>query len=236
MDHPDGDPRARNGRSTVMHIIDVGALPESDRKYAIGGRSRSRLPSRRDSRLSSPVMDFDPNRLIVRIAEQQDRAAFAELFHFYAPRIKSFLMRRGESAETAEDLAQETLVRIWRKAGAFDPTRSDAPAWIFAIARNLKIDAFRRKQRMELKGDTSVLMVTAPDQPEEILINSERGDRVRTAVNTLPPEQLDLVKLSFFDGRSHGEIADITGIPLGTVKSRLRLAFGRLREKLGDLR
>lgn len=179
---------------------------------------------------------FNPNLLISRIAADQDREAFAKLFNHYAPRLKSFLIRRGESPDSAEDLAQETLVRMWHRAGSFDPARADASAWLFAIARNLKIDTFRRDRRADLHADDFMLRPDEPPRPEDVVIDNECRDRVQQAISVLPPEQLDLVKLSFFEGRSHGEIADLVGIPLGTVKSRLRLAFGRLREKLGDLR
>lgn len=178
---------------------------------------------------------LDANSLIVRIATHQDREAFAKLFNHYAPRLKGFLIRRGESPEAAEDMAQETLVRMWRRAASFDPARADAAAWLFAIARNLKIDTFRRDRRAELHTDDFLLRPAEPPQPDDVLLGNECRDRVQQAMNALPADQLDLVRLSFFDGRSHGEIADLTGIPLGTVKSRLRLAFGRLREKLGDL-
>lgn len=216
-----------------MELLKAG-IPAHDQPR---GRSRPDcLQIRTDSRLSSPVMDvFDANSLIVRIATHQDREAFARLFNYYAPRLKSFLIRRGETPEAAEDLAQETLVRMWRRAGSFDPARANAAAWLFAIARNLKIDTFRRDRRPEIHTDDFLLRPEDPPKPDEVLLGSECRDRVQKAMSTLPADQLDLVKLSFFDGRSHGDIADLTGIPLGTVKSRLRLAFGRLREKLGDL-
>jgi RNA polymerase sigma-70 factor (ECF subfamily) len=145
-------------------------------------------------------------------------------------------MRRGETPEAAEDLAQETMVRMWHRAGSFDPARAELSTWLFAIARNLKIDTFRHDMRAALNADDFLLTAEEPARPEDILIGSEARDRVQRAMKSLPAEQLDLVRLSFFEGRSHGEIAGLIGIPLGTVKSRLRLAFARLREKLGDIR
>lgn len=216
-----------------MQLLEAG-IPAHDEPR--GSSRPDCLQIRTDLRLSSPIMDvFDANSLIIRIATHQDREAFARLFNYYAPRLKGFLIRRGESPEAAEDLAQETLVRMWRRAGSFDPARADAAAWLFAIARNLKIDTFRRDRRAVLHTDDFLLRPEDPPQPDDVLLGSECRDRVQQAMSTLPADQLDLVRLSFFDGRSHGDIADLTGIPLGTVKSRLRLAFGRLREKLGDL-
>jgi RNA polymerase sigma-70 factor (ECF subfamily) len=179
--------------------------------------------------------DADPAELIVAIAARQDRAAFAELFGFYAPRIKTFLMRRGTSADVAEDLAQEALLTVWRKAAYFDPARASASAWVFAVARNLRIDTARRQQRARLYAEHENFEQEDPEQPDEILSSAERNDRVRSAMTQLPEEQVRVVQLSFFEGRAHGEIANLLGIPLGTVKSRLRLAVARLREKLGDL-
>ena len=195
------------------------------------------LRTRHDMSLRLPEMDvFDPNLLIGRIARKQDQEAFAALFGHFAPRLKSFLIRRGESPEAAEDLAQETMVRMWHRAGSFDPARAELATWLFAIARNLKIDTFRHDRRAALNADDFLLTAEEPARPEDILIGSEARDRVQLAMKSLPAEQLDLVRLSFFEGHSHGEIADLIGIPLGTVKSRLRLAFARLREKLGDIR
>lgn len=231
------DPNRRDWRNDGMQLLEADARTRPTRDKPKGRSRRDCLQVRADSRLSLAAMDvFDANSLIVRIATHQDREAFARLFNHYAPRLKGFLMKRGETPEAAEDLAQETLVRMWRRAGSFDPARADAAAWLFAIARNLKIDTFRRDRRAELGTDDFLLRPEDPPQPEALLLGSECRDRVQRAMHALPEEQLDLVRLSFFEGRSHGEISDLTGVPLGTVKSRLRLAFGRLREKLGDLR
>jgi RNA polymerase sigma-70 factor (ECF subfamily) len=231
------DPIRRDGRTNVMHFVEAGARKTSTRNNFKRRPLSDCLQIQEDSRLDLPVMDvLDANSLIIRIAIDQDREAFARLFNYYVPRLKGFLMKRGETPEAAEDLAQETLVRMWRHAGSFDPTRADASAWLFAIARNLKIDTFRRDRRAELHTDDFLLRPEEPPQPEDVLLGNECRERVQRAMGTLPEEQLDLVRLSFFEGRSHGEIADLTGVPLGTVKSRLRLAFGRLRNNLDDLR
>ncbi|MEW9805016.1 sigma-70 family RNA polymerase sigma factor [Mesorhizobium sp. ZMM04-5] len=182
-------------------------------------------------------MEFDPVRLITRVASRQDRGAFAELFQHYAPRVKSMMMRRGASADRADDLAQETLLRLWRKAGQFDPRRANASAWVFAIARNVSVDLARRDGRAAAwlleQDDTEEY---DQDQPDQHLILAEREEIVRSTMAKLTDEQLHVIRLSFFDGLAHSEISEVLGIPLGTVKSRIRLALQRLRDGLGDLR
>lgn len=172
--------------------------------------------------------------LIVAIARERDRAAFALLFRHFAPRVKSYLLRLGLPEAAAEDLAQETLLRVWRKAERFDPAKAEASTWIFAIARNLRIDALRRGARPEV--EEAVLEAMEDEQPraDEALSAAQQRERVQAALRTLPAEQAQVVQLSFFDDRSHGEIAARLGIPLGTVKSRLRLAMTRVRAFLGE--
>jgi len=183
------------------------------------------------------MAEFEPARLINRIAAHQDRAAFAELFEFYAPRIKAFLMRRGASADRAEECAQEVLLRLWRKAGQFDPARATASAWVYAIARNVAADAFRRDGKSNaLAEPEQELADDAEMQPDRQLILAERQGLVRASISALPQEQLRVIRLSFFDGLAHAEIAARLGVPLGTVKSRIRLALARLRERLGELK
>jgi RNA polymerase sigma-70 factor, ECF subfamily len=173
--------------------------------------------------------------LIRAIAEKQDRAAFAALFEFYAPRIKAMLTRLGAAADTAEDLAQETLLTVWRKAAYFDPARASASAWIFTIARNLRIDRLRADNRAKLYAPYDMVEPEGPEHPEGALNAAERDAHVRAALKELSQEQVRVVQLSFFEGRAHGDIAALLDLPLGTVKSRVRLAMARLRNLLGDL-
>lgn len=182
------------------------------------------------------MVEFDPVRLITRIAATQDRGAFAELFQHYAPRLKAMMMRRGASADRAEDLAQETLLRLWRKAAQYDPARASASAWVYAIARNVSVDVARREGRTSAwAAEQGPAEEEDPDQPEHHLLTAEREGLVRSTIAMLPEEQLRVIRLSFFDGLAHAEIAKLLGIPLGTVKSRIRLAMQRLRDRLGEL-
>lgn len=169
------------------------------------------------------------------VAARQDKAAFAALFEFFAPRIKTMLMRQGAAADVAEDAAQETLVTVWRKAALFDPRRASASAWIYTIARNLRINRLRSDNRAKLYASYEMIEAEEPEQPDGAFDASKRQERVRIALDALPEDQVRVVQLSFFEGRAHGDIAALLDLPLGTVKSRLRLAMSRLRHLLGDL-
>ena len=169
------------------------------------------------------------------IALRQDRAAFASLFEFFAPRIKGMLMRSGATADAAEDLAQEALLMVWRKAPYFDPGRASAAAWIYTIARNLRVDRLRGDKRAAQYAPLEMAEPESPENPDDMLNASERGERVRGALSKLSQDQIRVVQLSFFEGRAHGDIAALLDLPLGTVKSRVRLAMTRLRNLLGDL-
>lgn len=166
----------------------------------------------------------------------RDRAAFASLFAYYAPRVKSYLRRQHADDRTAEDLVQDVMLTVWRKAELFDPAKASVGTWVFTIARNRFIDAMRRQNRPELDADDPSLAPEAPVPADLCLVSIEIGARVRKAMTTLPADQAEVVTLSFLDGLPHSEIAEKLAIPLGTVKSRLRLAFARLRTALEDLR
>jgi RNA polymerase sigma-70 factor (ECF subfamily) len=173
-------------------------------------------------------------QLMARIA-QGDRAAFARLFAHYAPRVKGYLLRLGLEAAQAEEVAQEVMVTVWRKAASFDPRQAGVATWIFRIARNRRIDVFRREQRGGLDPDDPGLQPAPQDRPDQAHEAAGREARVRAAMAELPEDQRRLVREAFYEDLSHGQIADKTGLPLGTVKSRLRAAFARLRLRLdGD--
>lgn len=174
-------------------------------------------------------------RLAAAVAERRDETAFAELFDYFAPRIKSYLQRLGMEPGQAEELTQEVMIVLWHKAGLFDPVKSSLSTWLFRIARNRRIDAFRRDKSALLDADDPALRPSQPEAADDIVEAEERDERVRRAMLDLPEEQAILVRQAFFLGRSHSQIAEDTGLPLGTVKSRIRLAFARLRRTLeGD--
>jgi RNA polymerase sigma-70 factor (ECF subfamily) len=174
---------------------------------------------------------------LAAVAERQDREAFAQLFSHFAPRVKHYLMHIGSPELQAEELAQEALVSVWRKAALFDPAQAAVSTWIFTIARNLRVDHFRR-------GGSGVLDGTEPEgqeqtdtalQPDEEASARQRERGVRAAMAQLPAEQVQVLQLSFYEEHSHARIAQDLGIPLGTVKSRVRLAVTHLRRMLGEI-
>jgi RNA polymerase sigma-70 factor (ECF subfamily) len=171
-----------------------------------------------------------PEAWILAVAARRDRAAFARLHARFAPRLAGFLGRGG--AADVEELVQETLLAVWRKAHLFDPTRASAAAWIFTIARNLRIDAARRTGRATFVDVADHDEIDDSPDGEALLLAGEREVRVRAALAALPPEQADVVRLTYFTDKPQVEIARDLGIPLGTVKSRLRLAANRLRALL----
>jgi len=174
---------------------------------------------------------------IAAVSARADRAAFAALFGFFAPRIKSFMRRSGESESQADELAQEAMLMVWRKAALFDPATTGAAAWIFTIARNLRIDARRRAQREDVVAtgdiDEEFRIDDAPG-PDALLATVQSEAQVRAALAKLSPDQRRVVQMSFFEEMPHTEIAQTLRIPMGTVKSRLRLAMKRLRSLLGE--
>lgn len=181
---------------------------------------------------SDPV---DPSAWIVSIAADRSRESFALLFARFAPRVKSYLLKLGVRPEQAEELAQETLLTVWRKAAYFDPAKASASTWIFTIARNLRIDALRRDRHPEDLVDEPQMQPAEEVRPDDALSTTEREQRLRVALRTLPREQAEVVQMSFFQDKAHAEISDHLGLPLGTVKSRLRLAMVRLRAQLEEL-
>ncbi|MDE2355379.1 MAG: sigma-70 family RNA polymerase sigma factor [Alphaproteobacteria bacterium] len=172
------------------------------------------------------------SHLITAIAERGDRDAFASLFQHFAPRVKSYLLRLGASSEAAEELAQETLLTVWRRAASFDPALSAASTWIFTIARNLRVDLARREMRAAAPRPVEV---SPPEPgPDQALGAVQDQARIAKAMGELPAEQAEVIREAFFADKPHSEIARDLGLPLGTVKSRMRLALIRLRARLAE--
>jgi RNA polymerase sigma-70 factor (ECF subfamily) len=178
--------------------------------------------------------DVDASILIRQIAQDRNRESFAALFARFAPKLKSYLIKLGCRPEQAEELAQESLLTVWRKADYFDPARAGASTWIFTIARNLRIDAIRRERRPDDWLEDPALQPQALIPADAAMAAGERDAKLREALTALPEEQAQVVRLSFFSDKPHSEISLELGVPLGTVKSRLRLAMNRLRAALED--
>jgi len=172
--------------------------------------------------------------LIVAVGTKQDRSAFAGLFAHFAPRIKAYLVRTGSDATAADELTQEVMLLVWRKAARYDPAQANAATWIFTIARNKRIDKFRRERHFEIDLEDPSLTPEPERQPDHHLQTADQARRLRLAINALPEEQSALLNLAFYEGKSHSVIAAEVNLPLGTVKSRLRLALQRLRVNLAS--
>ncbi|MEL7546295.1 MAG: sigma-70 family RNA polymerase sigma factor [Pseudomonadota bacterium] len=166
---------------------------------------------------------------VLRIASEKCRSSFAHIFEYFAPRLKSYLMRLGSEPSQAEETVQEVMLNVWRKAEQYDPKQASVSTWIFRIARNRHIDAHRRRDKPELDPDDPMLQPTPEEQPDVQLDRLQIEENVRKQLAKLPEEQLVLLRAAFYEGLSHSEIAKAYDLPLGTVKSRIRLAFQRLR-------
>ncbi|MEM5502101.1 sigma-70 family RNA polymerase sigma factor [Ahrensia kielensis] len=170
--------------------------------------------------------------LALHVATSKDRQAFAQLFDYFAPRLKSYLRSLNMSDGAAEDLTQEVMLVLWHKAHLYDASKSSLSTWLFRVARNRRIDLARRDKSALLDPDEPLLQPASVQPADEAMDDDQRDERVQLAMASLPQEQIELVRQAFFLGLSHSQISEQTGLPLGTVKSRIRLAFGRLRRAL----
>ncbi len=167
---------------------------------------------------------------MLKVARESDESAFGELFAHFAPRVKAFLMKSGTDRAMAEECAQEVMATVWHKAHLFDPSRASVATWIFTIARNRRIDALRKARRPEPE-DLPWGPEPEPDQADALALQQESA-QLGEALATLPENQRALIEQAYFGDMSHGEIAKITGLPLGTIKSRIRLALEKLRQAM----
>lgn len=180
--------------------------------------------------MQADEMTADWAALVLRVRDDQDRAAFAALFRHFAPRVKAFLMKSGADATLAEECAQDVMATLWQKAHLFDPSRASVATWVFTIARNRRIDALRKARRPEPE-ELPWGPEPEPDQAE-VLEAQQDTERLGAALSQLPDKQRALIERAFYGDLSHSEIAAETGLPLGTIKSRIRLALDRLRQQM----
>jgi len=221
-------------RMRKPHMFDFARMPsaarqavlDADRLFANEDVSRK---TRRQASVTENGSDWVG--VVHSIAHQQDKEAFTKLFAHFGPRVKAFLMKSGANAALAEECAQDVMVTVWRKAKQFDPSRASVATWIFTIARNRRIDMLRRDRRPEPE-ELSWGPEEEPDQLDVIALQQE-NDQLRAALSELPEKQRIMIERAYFGELTHSEIADETGLPLGTIKSRIRLALERLRHSLG---
>ena len=184
-----------------------------------------------DRRTASAAGAAAQGALLLRVAQQADRTAFAALFDHFGPRVKSYLMKLGAERGLAEDLVQDVMLAVWRRAATYDPSQASVSTWIFTIARNKRIDALRRGPRADFDPTDPALAPAPPPSPDDEAEAVHWEGAIADAVAAMPREQAEIVRLAYYEDISHSDIAARIGVPLGTVKSRLRLAMARLRSR-----
>ena len=172
--------------------------------------------------------------LLEAVADRRDRSAFAQLFDYFAPRLKGFIRRRGVEAARAEDLAQDVMLTVWRRADLYKRAQGSVSTWIFTIARNKHIDAVRRERRPEFDPNDPALVGNPEPAGEALVSQGQIASKLRAAIKELPADQAEVLHKNFFEDKPHSEVAAELGLPLGTVKSRLRLALAKLRQVSED--
>lgn len=176
----------------------------------------------------------EPNMsdLLVQVGQTHDVELFEQLFRHFGPRVKAYMAKTG-SPGMAEELMQETMVAVWKKAAMYDASKGAASTWIFSIARNLRIDAYRREKHPEFDQNDPALQPVVETAADSRLEGEQSATLIRRALDELPPDQAEVLRLAYYEDNSQSEIATALSLPLGTVKSRMRLAFAKLRAVLG---
>lgn len=217
----------------MLQVADTLDRPKPSFVARRRGKHTAEATSISESAQVADTKDIQNDRwvgCITQVRDAQDQAAFAELFNHFAPRVKAFLMKSGADATLAEECAQDVMATLWQKSHLFDPSRASAATWIFTIARNRRIDAIRKMKRPEPE-DLPWGPETEPDQAD-VLVLQQESEQLGQAISELPEKQRTLIEKAYFGDLTHNEIAEQTGLPLGTIKSRIRLALDRLRHAM----
>lgn len=209
----------------------AGTAGKPDRLRLIARTTGSAASTEASAQAATSGPDKSLEILVVAVG-RGNRTAFAELFERVAPRVKGYLMSMGASEDQAEEVAQDVMVAVWRKAGTYKPGKAAATTWIYRIARNRRIDLWRREHRSALDPHEPLLHGSEPEWPSQALEAEELADHVRQAIAALPDELSHILRLAFFEGLTHAEIARRLHLPLGTVKSRVRKAIRSVRNIL----
>ena len=215
--------------------LSLGVVPEGVCVPLKTNRSKLRknwimsAVSRDDIKKTSPN---DMNEALLAVAREKNRSAFKKIYSYFAPRLKAFILGQGTDRQLAEEVVQETMINIWRKAPQFNPQKASAATWIYTIARNRRIDLLRKINR-PTPDINDPAFVADPELDSSNLVSKEQESRnLNKLITNLPEEQQAVLKLAFFQEKTHGDVASELNIPLGTVKSRIRLALKRLRKDI----
>ena len=163
------------------------------------------------------------------IGKNQDKLAFNNIFRYFAPRLKSFLVKAGSTDSQAEEVIQEVMIAVWTKSSTYDSNKSSVSTWIYTIARNKRIDKIRKEKRHYLSESDEGLEIPVDSTQEKEIFASQVSNNLKKYMSNLPEEQSKLLKLSYFYNKTHADISEELKIPLGTVKSRIRLALTKMR-------
>ncbi|MDG1996319.1 MAG: sigma-70 family RNA polymerase sigma factor [Emcibacteraceae bacterium] len=215
-----------SSESVALSLIPSAHLCDKYSVFLNKGRSMDE-PSR--------ISQLSHEQLVIEVAQKKDRKAFKILFEYFAPRLKSYLLNFKIADQKAEDLAQEVMITLWQKADKFDAEKAKLSTWLFRVARNKYIDLVRKQKYPELNADDLMSAMVAPEQTDKSLEDKQSSALIKEAMKLLNDDQRRVIELSFFKELSHSQIAEETGLPLGTVKSRIRTAFQTLRKELGEL-
>ena len=205
----------------------------------VGAAPTFAVPSVNASAASNGWDQRKPSEAVLRseikaVADSRDRMSFARLFEYFAPRLKAYVRRAGTDEETAEELAQEAMIQVWNKAASFDPDRAAVSTWVFTIARNKRIDRLRREGRPQIEESEYRTHFGRQDDTFQLIHNDQVKDKLGLLVKGLPTEQAEVIRKAFYEDKTHAAIADELGLPLGTVKSRIRLALAKLRDSVNE--
>lgn len=214
--------------SARTNIVALNTVRQGKVRRAVATRAVDMKPENRTA--------ADWASLMLDVAERRDKDAFQSLFDYYAPRVKSFTMRSGIKDTIAEEVAQETLLTVWRKAEKYNPALASPSTWIFTIARNKKIDRLRKDARPLPDANDPTFAGPDAQTPEMSAWHSINAEKIHSALSQLPEEQRKVLTLAFIEENPHAAVSEMLGIPLGTVKSRIRLGLGKLRTLLADQR
>ena len=229
---PSADPAGKLPRIGDMSL-EISSPAASWQKFVLPPPGRRPAAKRRNKvEPSSPPPEPDFAALLTEVGRTRDIERFELLFRHFAPRVKAYMAKSGSTA-SAEELMQETMVAVWNKAALYDAGKGAASTWIFSIARNLRIDAWRREKHPEFDENDPAFQPGSEPWADAQIEAAETAAHVRTALRTLPREQAEVMRLAFFEDSSQSAIAEALQLPLGTVKSRMRLALGKLRAALG---